>query len=221
MTCDIRDISPVASSRLAVFPGDTPLSREVMARIDGGDPVTLSTLRATAHLGAHVDAPSHYGAGAAAIDALPIERFVGRCRVMHVGVQRGGLIGASHLTAPVDEERILLASGTFPDPERWNDDFAGLEPALVDHLADRGVVLVGVDTPSVDRADSKTLDAHRRFLARDVSILEGIVLDGVPDGIYELIALPLRLEGFDASPVRAILRPCPGGDLQAPDGRSS
>jgi arylformamidase len=101
---------------------------------------------------------------------------------------------------------VLIATNSFPDPERWNADFAGLEPALVDELAGAGVRLVGVDTPSVDLADSKDLPSHARCLAHGMAILEGLVLAGVPDGRYELIALPLRLEGFDASPVRAVLR---------------
>src|SRR5207237_3037447 len=105
--------------------------------------------------------------------------------------------------------RVLLVTGTFPNPEKFNEDFAGLEPDLVDHLHSLGVRLIGIDTPSVDLFDSKDLPAHRRFLAHDMAILENLVLDGVAEGIYELIALPLNLEGFDASPVRAVLRRLP------------
>jgi arylformamidase len=102
--------------------------------------------------------------------------------------------------------RLLLATGTFPDPARWNADFAALAPRLVEVLAARGVRLIGIDTPSVDLMDSKDLPAHQAFLRHDMAILEGLVLADVPDGQYELIALPLALEGFDASPVRAVLR---------------
>ncbi|HMN96821.1 MAG TPA: cyclase family protein [Phycisphaerales bacterium] len=200
------DISPRLTPALAVFPGDTPLSREVLLRTDAGDPVTLSTLRSTVHLGAHVDAPSHYGCDVETVDEIPLERFIGPCEVVRVGVAPGGLVGVAHLPAPPRAPRVLLATGTHPDPDRWAPEFAGLDPALVDHLADLGVCLVGVDVPSVDPATSKSLPAHARFLVRDLSILEGIVLDGVAPGLYELIALPLRLVGFDASPVRAVLR---------------
>lgn len=110
------------------------------------------------------------------------------------------------LDGEITESRVLIATGTFPDPEAWNVDFAGLAPELIDHLADRGVRLIGVDTPSVDLFDSKGLPAHRRCLARDVWIVEGLVLGAVPPDRYELIALPLKLEGFDASPIRAVLR---------------
>ncbi len=101
---------------------------------------------------------------------------------------------------------MLLVTGTFPDPTRWNEDFASLEPDLVDALHALSVRLVGIDTPSVDPFSSKDLQAHKRFLANDMAILEGLVLKDVPQGLYELIALPLKLEGFDASPVRAVLR---------------
>src|SRR5262245_20479900 len=110
------------------------------------------------------------------------------------------------LPAPVTAERLLLATGTFPDPEQFNEDFAALSPGLVEALHRQGVRLVGVDTPSVDLFSSKELPVHHTFLRHDMAILEGLVLAGVPEGVYELVALPLKLVGFDASPVRAILR---------------
>lgn len=202
----LYDISPLVSSRLAVWPGDSAPSREVLMDLARGDSVTLSTLRSTVHAGAHADAPSHYGPGAPAIEAARLEVYLGPCQVVRAEVPRGSRVGRGMLAAPVSAERVLIATNSFPDPERWNADFAGLEPALVDELAAAGVRLVGVDTPSVDLADSKDLPSHARCLAHGMAILEGLVLAGVPDGRYELIALPLRLEGFDASPVRAVLR---------------
>ena len=91
------------------------------------------------------------------------------------------------------------------DPNRWNPDFQSLSPELVHSLADQGVRLIGIDTPSVDPSDSKALESHQALFERNLSVLEGIVLDQVPEGIYSLIALPLRLKDADASPVRAIL----------------
>jgi arylformamidase len=128
---------------------------------------------------------------------------------MRVDVARGTRIGPHHLQAPLQAPRVLLATGTFPDPTRFERDFAALHPELVDHLHARGVRLVGIDTPSVDLFESKDLPAHQRFLAHDMAILEGLLLRHVPPGVYELIALPLPLVGFDASPVRALLRPLP------------
>jgi arylformamidase len=202
----IYDISPLINASLAVWPGDTPPRREVLLDLARGDTVTLSTLHTTVHAGAHVDAPSHYRSAAPSIDARSLEFYIGPCQVIAVPARRGSLIGPQDLKEPIVAERVLLATGTFPDPVQFNRDFAALDPALVDFLHERGVKLVGIDTPSVDPFDSAELPAHQAFCRHDMAILEGIVLSGVPAGRYELIALPLRLAGFDASPVRAILR---------------
>lgn len=202
----LYDISPPITSSLAVWPGDTPSSREVLLDLGRGDSVTLSTLHATMHLGAHADAPSHYGRDGADIASRPLERYLGPCEVMRVPVARGAHITPADLPGPIRTPRVLLATGSYPDPSRFNEDFAALSAGLVDHLQQAGVTLVGIDTPSVDLFGSKDLPAHQRCLAHDMAILEGLVLDNVPEGTYELIALPLRLSGFDASPVRAVLR---------------
>jgi arylformamidase len=202
----LYDITPPISERLRVWPGDTPPTREVLLDMRRGDNITLSTLHATVHLGAHVDAPSHYGADAPAIDQRSLELYLGPCQVMRVSVPRATRITPDLLPAAVTAPRLLLATGTYPDPERFNEDFAALSPQLIEQLHRQGVRLVGIDTPSVDLFDSKDLPAHQACLRCDLAILEGIVLTDVPEGIYELIALPLRLVGFDASPVRAVLR---------------
>ena len=200
------DITPPVSPALAVWPGDTPPSREVLLDLRRGDNLTLSTLRATVHLGAHADAPSHYGAEAPTIEQRGLELYLGACQLLRVPSARGIRLGVEVLPERTAAERVLFATGSFPDPERFNEDFSALEPALVHELHRRGVRLAGIDTPSVDLFSSEDLPAHRAFLDNDMAILEGLVLDGVPAGVYELIALPLRLVGFDASPVRAVLR---------------
>jgi arylformamidase len=202
----LYDISPPISERLAVWPGDTPPRREVLCDLARGDAITLSTLHATVHLGAHADAPSHYARDAASIDARPLDLFLGPCQMIRVKVPRGGLITAVELTTQITTPRVLFATGTFPDPTHFHEDFAALSPELVEHLHALGVRLVGIDTPSVDLSSSKDLPAHQAFLRHDMAILEGLALEGVPEGVYELIALPLKLVGFDASPVRAVLR---------------
>lgn len=202
----LYDISPPITPHLAVWPGDTPPSREILLDLARGDSVTLSSLHATVHLGAHADAPSHYGKAAADIASRPLEPYLGPCEVMRVSVRRGGRVTPSLLPRLARAPRVLLATGTFPDPTMFNEDFAALSPELVEQLHGLGVTLIGIDTPSVDLFASKDLPAHQRCLAHDIAILEGLVLAHVPEGAYELIALPLRLEAFDASPVRAILR---------------
>jgi arylformamidase len=202
----IYDISPPITERLAVWPGDTAPKREVLLDMKRGDNITLSTLHATVHLGAHADAPSHYGKDAPAIHERSLDYYVGPCQVIHVRADRRQRISPAKLPERIEAERVLIASGTHPDPENFNEDFAALSPELIETLHGKGVKLIGIDTPSVDLFESKDLPSHRMFLKYDMAILEGLVLSGVPDGVYELIALPLKLVEFDASPVRAILK---------------
>jgi arylformamidase len=206
----IIDISPRISPALAVWPGDTPPSRHVLLDMARGDNLTLSTLRTTVHAGAHADAPSHYDADGRTIEQCALDRYIGPCHVVHAPTPRGARLSVEAYRAaraqPMVHPRVLIATGSFPDAHDWNEDFAGLAPELVDELAARGVRLVGIDTPSIDLQTSRELPAHARCAAHDVLILEGLVLAHVPAGDYELIALPLSLAGFDASPVRAVLR---------------
>jgi arylformamidase len=222
----IYDITPPITPTLAVWPGDTPPSRDVLLDIGRGDNLTLSTLRGTVHLGAHADGPNHYGKDAPAIHERALDYYLGLCQVIRVKVARGTRITTEVLsdvagqiptsrrissTSPAERPihlmpRVLFATGTYPDPEEWNRDFAALSVELIDLLHDRGVITLGIDTPSIDLFDSKDLPAHKAMLRYDMAILEGLVLKDVPEGTYELIALPLPLAGFDASPVRAVLR---------------
>jgi arylformamidase len=206
----IYDLSPPITPDLKVWPGDTPPSREVLLDMKAGANLTLSSLHATVHLGAHADAPSHYGADAPSIEGRPIDLYIGRCQVVRVAARRGVMVrpadlGATAIAAP----RVLLATGTFPDPRVFNEDFAAYSPEMIEWLAARGVRLVGIDTPSIDLFPSKDLPSHQACLRHDMAVLEGLVLAQVPAGIYELLALPLPLVGYDGSPVRAILRDLP------------
>jgi arylformamidase len=201
----IIDISPPITERLAVWPGDAPFRRKVALSIAEGANIDLSAIDTTVHLGAHADAPSHYVAGGDDIARRPLELYYGPCQVVRVEVGRGERVTPAHLRDEVTAPRVLVRTATFPDPTRWNDDFASLSPALIDHLAARGVVLVGIDTPSVDPFDDKVLETHQALARHGMANLEGLVLDHVAPGRYTLIALPLPLVGADASPVRAAL----------------
>jgi len=203
----ILDISPLIDPAINVWPGDTPYVHTVNLDMAAGSNITLSDIRTTVHVGAHTDAPSHYVADGEDIASRRLDYYVGPCAVIGVGVARGERILPRHVdAAQVTAPRVLFRTGTFPDPRHWNDDFASLSPELVDFLHERGVILIGIDTPSVDPFHSKELEAHHAFARHDMATLEGIVLEGVEDGEYELIALPLRLRNADASPVRAVLR---------------
>jgi arylformamidase len=201
------DISPLIDPSIHVWPGDTPFVHTVNLDMHAGANLTLSDIRTTVHVGAHADAPSHYIADGDDIASRRLELYIGRCVVLHIDVERGERIfPADVLRKTISAPRVLLRTGTFPDPANWNDDFASLAPDLVHQLHAHGVILIGIDTPSVDPFHSKDLEAHHALADHDMGVLEGLVLDRVPEGEYELIAPPLRLRGADASPVRAVLR---------------
>ena len=201
------DISPPIDSSIHVWPGDTPFAHSINLDIKAGANITLSEIHTTVHVGAHADAPAHYVRDGMDIASRRLEFYIGRCVVLRVPVRRGERVIVEHLDGKVlSAPRVLLRTGTFPNPRKWNNDFAYLSPALVEHLYQHGVMLVGIDTPSVDAFDSKTLEAHQVFAHNDMAMLEGLMLDHVEEGEYELIAPPLPLVGADASPVRAVLR---------------
>lgn len=202
----LYDISPPLSSKLAVWPGDVPLQREVQADLRAGDAVTLSALRMTAHVGAHADAPSHIVTDGVSIDGCELDTYLGPCQVMRLDVPAGGVVTPAMLPTPLAAPRVLLALQTAADRTTFHKDFPAPSIALADALQHHGVRLLGVDTPSVDRFDDQKLPVHRRLVQHGIAILEGLLLTDVPAGVYELVALPLRLVGFDASPVRAVLR---------------
>ena len=201
------DISPPIDSSIQVWPGDTPFAHSINLDMKAGANITLSEIHTTVHVGAHADAPAHYVRDGMDIASRRLEFYIGRCVVLRVPVRRGERVIVEHLDGKVlSAPRVLLRTGTFPNPRKWNNDFAYLSPALVEHLYQHGVMLVGIDTPSVDAFDSKTLEAHQVFAHNHMAMLEGLMLDHVEEGEYELIAPPLPLVGADASPVRAVLR---------------
>lgn len=200
------DISPLISEKTGVFPGDVAYQRQESYSTARGQHMTLSSIQTTLHLGAHADAPVHYGQGPG-IAERDLRIYVGPCRVIRADVQRNIRIGAKHFTyhGPWNFERILVYTGSFPDPNHWNSDFCSFEPELLETWAKAGVKLVGIDTPSVDPEDSKKLEAHQVLEKYDMAVLEGLILKDVPEGDYFLIAPPLKLAKADASPVRALL----------------
>lgn len=201
----IYDISPPISRETAVYPGDQPFERKVSLDFRNGDNLVLSSITTTLHVGAHTDAPSHYHPKGVGIDERVLENYLGMAQVVSVRIGKGERIHPEHIKVAIQAKRVLFETNSFPNPNQWREDFNSLSPELVHFLADQGVVLVGIDTPSVDPSDSKRLESHQAIYERDLSILEGIDLTQVPQGIYKLIALPLNMKGADSSPVRAIL----------------
>ncbi len=204
---EIIDITPAINPRLAVFPGDTPFSEEFVMSTDQGQHLTLSKITTTVHLGAHTDAPNHYAPRSLGIATRALDFYLGKAQVLEVFAAPGARLQIADLKGKaIQAPRVLFKTKSFPNPYLWNGDFNSLSAGLVNYLHEQGVRLVGIDTPSIDPETDKTLESHLAVHSHDMAILEGIVLEKVPEGIYELIALPLKIEGADASPVRAILR---------------
>jgi arylformamidase len=202
------DISAPVHAGSPVFPGDTPYTQQWCATIGPGCPVNVSAITMSPHVGSHADAPLHYDPEGATIGDVSLDAFIGPCRVIHA-IGRGPLVEWAHIAHAITSRlppRVLVRTYAAMPVDRWDGQLAAYAPSTVERLAAMGVKLIGIDTASIDPADSKTLDSHQAIRRRGLRVLENLVLDEVPEGDYELIALPLRLVSADASPVRAVLR---------------
>lgn len=201
------DISPPISMGMPLWPGDTAFQQEPAWQMDSHCPVNVGRITLSPHTGAHADAPLHYAADGAPIGEVDLDAYLGPCRVIHC-------IGATPVVAPQQVEaaladvppRVLLRTYREAPLSQWDPEFCAVAPETISLLARHGVRLIGIDTPSLDPQSSKTMDAHQAVRRHGLAILEGLVLDQVAAGDYELIALPLRFAALDASPVRAVLR---------------
>jgi arylformamidase len=201
------DISPPVHAGSPVFPGDTPYSQRWAAEIAPGCPVNVSSITTTPHVGAHADAPLHYDPHGAPIGAVDLDPYLGPCRVIHA-IGQGPLVtwdAIAHAVAGLPP-RVLVRTYAQAPVDRWDPHLAAFAAATIERLAGAGVRLVGIDTASIDPADSKDLPSHQAIRLLGLRVLENLVLDDVPEGDYELVALPLKLMTADASPVRAVLR---------------
>ena len=190
-----------------MFPGDTPFALQWAARITPDCPVNISTLTLSPHTGAHADAPLHYGDEGVPIGGVPLEPYLGRCRVIHA-IGCGPLVLWKHLEHALQDlpPRVLVRAYASMPQYHFDDALPAYAPETITRLADLGVLLIGIDSASIDPADSKLLSSHQVIRQRGLRVLENLLLDDVPEGDYELIALPLKLTTACASPVRAILR---------------
>jgi arylformamidase len=201
------DISPPIDTATPVWPGDTPVGIERVWRIEAGSPVNIARITLSPHTGAHTDAPLHYDANGAPIGSVALETYLGECRVIHC-IGAAPLVTPDHVAGFLDgiPSRVLLRTYEVVPLEAWDNNFCAVAPETIDLLARHGVKLIGIDTPSLDPQESKTMDSHQRIRANGMAILEGLILDATAPGDYELIALPLKFSTLDASPVRAVLR---------------
>jgi arylformamidase len=201
------DISPAVHAGAPVFPGDTAYSQTWAATIGPGCPVNVSAITLSPHVGAHADAPLHYDPEGAAIGAVSLDAFIGPCRVIHA-IGCGPLVKPEHLAHALKDvpPRVLVRVYQQQPQDQFDHALPAFAADTVEQLADLGVHLIGIDSASIDPADSKALPSHQTIRRRGLRVLENLLLDDVPEGDYELIALPLKLTTADASPVRAVLR---------------
>jgi arylformamidase len=204
----IWDISPPVDEHAAVFPGDTAYSQQLHFSLSPDCPVNVNSITLSPHTGAHADAPLHYATGKASVGELDLVPYLGSCRVIHC-LDCGPLVLPEHIAHAMDAlpARVLLRTARTAS-QSWAS-FTAVAPETLALLATKNIALIGIDTPSVDPATSQDLPSHHQLLAHGLRVLENLVLDDVPEGDYELIALPLKLMKADASPVRAILRELP------------
>lgn len=204
----LYDITRTVAATTHVWPGDTAFSIQHVLRLEDGASVNLTTLTLSAHTGTHADAYYHYEPEGDHPAQMPLDAYLGRARVVTVARQDGALTLADfegvNLTGI---ERLLIHShvSNLPD-DQWAQAFPYLSVELIEALAAGGVRLIGLDSPSVDAFDSKDLPCHHALHRHGIVNLESLLLRDVPDGDYELIALPLKLDAACGSPVRAVLR---------------
>jgi arylformamidase len=197
----------------AVWPGDKAYYLSQSMAMSRGHPVNLSSIALSAHTGSHIDAPYHFDDGGGTIEGLPIDPFWGAAQVVSVTKKAGPLVvddfyGYQLELAP----RLLVRSAASSlNQSIFPDEFVYPSPDLADYLGSLGLILYGTDCPSMDHPESKTLEGHRALGRNNIAILEWLDLSKAADGLYELVALPLRIVGGDGSPVRAVLRVKEGG----------
>lgn len=205
----IIDISRTLTPEIAVWPGDTPFSITTNLALAEGASVNLTTLRMSAHTGSHVDAPYHFLEDGTTMESLSLTPFWGLAQVVTVNQEAGGLLPEAFAGYELQRSpRLLVRSAASTlDPRLFPPAFVYPTPELAAYLHTQGIILYGTDAPSMDAEDSKTLVGHFALAEHGISILEGLNLSQVEDGVYELVALPLKIGGGDGSPVRAALRP--------------
>jgi arylformamidase len=193
------------------WPGDPEPILERIAEIDRGDMVNVTFLRLTAHTGTHMDAPCHFLAGKEGIESFPLEVGIGPARVLQVPLSFSSIPPEFLEDKNIQKgDRILFKTRNSQD--RWDlkefqRGFTGLSASAAQYLVDRGVQLVGIDYLSIGVFDGDGAETHHILLGAKVWILEGLKLGGVEEGAYDLICLPLPIDGSDGSPARAILKP--------------
>ena len=201
------DISPAISPDFAVFPGDVAFSLIGHCDLSVGNSCTLSSINTTLHVGAHADAPNHYHKDGCDIKNQSLHYYFGNCQVIDLSNVSEVITKKDIEHVSIKEPRILFKTNSWLDHSQWQERFTSISYSVIDFLASNGVILIGIDTPSIDLATASNLKTHQTVYKHNMAILECLLLKDIAAGYYSLVALPLPIVKGDASPVRAILLP--------------
>lgn len=202
----IIDISQPLSHTTQEWPNDTPFEYTLSWSIEEDSTVNVGKITTSTHIGTHIDAPYHFDNNGKKVHELDLDLYVGKARVIEVlGKKEIGIEDIKGIDIS-GVKRLLIRTNSWRNRKQFPTTITSLKPEIASFLAEKGIRLIGVDTPSVDQLDSKDLQSHHHLHKQGIYILEGIVLDDVEPGDYELIALPLPIDGADGSPVRAVLK---------------
>jgi arylformamidase len=195
----IIDVTRPLVKDMLVYPGDVIPS---FGQKNHGK-YLISDLHMSTHTGTHIDAPVHYLKSGDTIDTIPLNNLVGRCRVIDVS-DAGTLITASSLEDRIGGVKRLLLKTKFSGRDMFTEEYPSLAYDAACSVTDKGIGCIGIDSPSIESFDCDGA-VHRRLLGKGCLIIELLDLSEVPEGDYEMIALPLRLAGLDGSPARVVL----------------
>lgn len=204
----LRDISVALNPSTPEWPGDTAFSCGWASSMSSGASVNVSSFTSSPHVGTHADAPLHVRDGQPGSHELSLESFFGPAIVVDIGTLSGEIEieDLEKIQSLPFVERLLLKTGRSIASGAFPEDWPTLSEVCVRTLLGRGLRLLGVDAPSVDKRDSKSLPVHHMLFGGNAAILENLDLRRITPSMYELIAFPLKLMALDAAPVRAVLR---------------
>jgi len=210
----IWDISRTLSDELAEWPGDEPFHFRLTKTLAEGQSVNLGGISMSVHNGTHADAEFHFDANGESIEKAPLEIYLGRAIVVDLTEafsqsKEKHLITIEDLQPHAEEmaetSRLLIKTGRWNNSAVFPDRIPVIAADIAAWLQKNGVKLLGLDLPSVDEIDSKSLQNHHALAGAGIVIIESLDLSRVGSGIYNLAALPLKIAGGDGAPMRAIL----------------
>jgi arylformamidase len=202
----IYDISEALFNGMTVWPGDKEYQYQLTSVLHSDSIANVGAVSLSMHTGTHIDAPFHFDKNGKKVHELDLSIYMGATKVIHLLEKPFITIEDLKPFSLHDVKRLLIRTDSWMDKSSFPSSFTYLDPSVAPFLQKHGILLLGLDVPSVDPAESNNLAAHHALHASGIHILERVVLHDIPEGNYELTALPLLIKNGDGSPVRAVLR---------------